>query len=111
MNTTSEDLKSLVATLRHALNVFAQEHTLHPDDSCSRLVNGLDYLLRSAVTHEGSALMPLAGAYWQEWHDSMEGAAGDAKEFREGAVELERRIGLELCAEFPPSWDGDDGDE
>ena len=114
MTTASEDLKGLVATLRHALDVFAQERTLHPDEPCSRLVNGLDYLLRAAVTHEGSTLMPLAGAYWQEWHDAMEGGAGDAKAFREGALEMEHSVSLDLCAEFPPAWrwdDEDDGEE
>jgi len=108
MSTSSEDLKSLRDTLRHALECFSQTHPA-PDDASAALVAGVDYLLRAAATHRGHRLSFLAYAYWQEWHDVMEGTAGDAKEFRMGAEEMEESVALDLCGAMPETWD--DGDD
>jgi hypothetical protein len=110
---TSADLKSLRDTLRHALECFEQAHSA-PDDVSDSLATSVDYLLRAAATHEGCRLSFLAYAYWQEWHDAMEGTAGDAKEFRMGAEEMEESVSLDLCGAMPETWDSDedgDGDE
>jgi hypothetical protein len=114
MNTISEDLKSLVATLRHALECFSQT-TPAPTDAAYALVSGVDYLIRAAATHDGTTLMPLDAAYWMNVHDCTEGGAVDSKAFREGAVEMEHRVLDSLRAYYPPAWDcdgfADDGDE
>jgi hypothetical protein len=107
MSTSSEDLKSLRDTLRHALECFSETHSA-PDDASDALVTSVDYLLRAAATHEGCRLSFLAYAYWQEWHDAIEGVAGDSKEFRMGAEEMEENVAASLCQAMPETWMGCD---
>jgi hypothetical protein len=75
------------------------------------MVASVDYLLRAAATHEGCRLSFLAYAYWQEWHDYIDGAAGDSKEFRMGAEEMEENVAASLCQAMPETWMGCDDDE
>jgi hypothetical protein len=105
--TSSADLKSLRDSLWHALECFSQTHSA-PDDASDRLATSVDYLLRAAATHEGCRLSPLAYAYWQEWHDAIEGVAGDSKEFRMGAHDMEEHVAASLCQQMPETWDSDD---
>jgi len=105
----SVELKSLRNSLRHALECFSQTHPA-PDDASAALVTSVDYLLRAAATHEGHPKTFLAYAYWQEWHDAIEGAAGDSKEFRMGAEEMEENVAASLCQAMPETWMGCDDD-
>ena len=105
----SVELKSLRNSLRHALECFSLTHPA-PDDASAALVTSVDYLLRAAGTHEGHPKSFLAYAYWQEWHDAIEGAAGDSKEFRMGAEEMEENVAASLCQAMPETWMGCDDD-
>jgi hypothetical protein len=103
----SVELKSLRNSLRYALERFSETHPA-PDDASTALVASVDYLLRAAATHEGHPKTFLAYAYWQEWHDAIEGAAGDSKEFRMGAEEMEENVAASLCEAMPGTWMGCD---
>jgi hypothetical protein len=102
----SAQLKSLRDSLRHALECFRKAHR-KPGGATAAFVTSVDYLLRSAAEHEGRRKTFLAYAYWQEWHDELGGAAGNAKEFRMGAEKMEENVAASLCEAMPETWDDD----
>lgn len=107
---TSENLKSLTASLRHALAMHAQDFPT-PDPTTAALLDGVDRLIRAAVNH-GGPMRPLAAAYWMEWVECMDASPADGKAFVSGAVQMEEAVGVHLeMSGFPLEWISDDGDD
>jgi|GEM_PF-3940126 len=78
------------------------------DNSDAVLATALLRVVNAFNTHGHQGLEPLALAYWHEWHDGMEGFSPDPQSFRDGAEEMERRIGKTLEHSLPAAWEGED---